>query len=48
MVEEIEPEIVLVYGSMPEKIFGKYKGKIKFKQYKDYISKIKKASNQKK
>lgn len=41
MLEELEPEVVLVYGSMPESIFGEFKNKTKFIQYNDWITKKK-------
>lgn len=34
MIEELNPKIILVHGSMPEDIFGKYKGQIEFHRYK--------------
>ena len=33
MMNAIEPEIVLVYGAMPEKVFGQYFSMAKFVQY---------------
>lgn len=41
MLEELTPEIVLVYGSMPDEIFGEYKEATRFIQYPDWISKKK-------
>ncbi len=41
MLEELQPEIVLVYGGMPEEIFKEFEGKTKFIQYPDWISKKK-------
>ena len=41
MLEELEPEIVLVYGSMPEKIFGDLKHRTQFIQFPDWISRKK-------
>ena len=41
MLEELEPEVVIVYGSMPDSIFGEFKGKTKFVQYNDWITKKK-------
>lgn len=41
MLEELEPEVVLVYGSMPDSIFGEFKSKTKFIQYNDWITKKK-------
>ncbi len=41
MIEELQPEIVLVYGGMPDEIFDEFKDKTKFIQYTDWISKKK-------
>ena len=41
MLEELEPEVVIVYGSMPDSIFGEFKCKTKFIQYNDWITKKK-------
>lgn len=41
MLDELKPEIVLVYGAMPEKIFGDLKNRTRFIQYADWISRIK-------
>lgn len=41
MLEELQPEIVLVYGGMPEEIFKEFEEKTKFIQYPDWISKKK-------
>ena len=41
MLEELEPEVVLGYGSMPESIFGEFKNKTNFIQYNDWIKKKK-------
>lgn len=38
MLETLEPEIVLVYGSMNEKVFGQYLNWAKFVQYPDWIT----------
>ena len=38
MLDELSPEVVLVYGGMPESIFGQFKGKTKFVNYPDWIS----------
>ena len=38
MLETLEPEIVLVYGSMNEKVFGQYLNRAKFVQYPDWIT----------
>ena len=37
MMETLEPEIVLVYGAMPESIFGKYFNYAQFVQYDNWI-----------
>lgn len=42
MLNELEPEVVLVYGSMPEKIFGDLKSKTQFIQYPDWTTRMKK------
>jgi len=41
MVKELEPKVVLVYGSMPDKIFGELKTKTKFVQYPDWTTRMK-------
>lgn len=38
MLEELEPEIVLVYGGMPDSIFAKVKDRAKFVHYPDWTS----------
>lgn len=45
MLEELEPKIVLVYGSMPKTIFQDLENKTKFIQYPDWISRMKKNKN---
>ena len=40
MIETLEPEVVLVYGSMPEDLFKEYKNKTYFVQYSDWTSYI--------
>lgn len=40
MMETLEPQIVLVYGSMPEKIFGQYMSYAKFVQYPDWTTRM--------
>ena len=40
MMEELEPSVVLVYGSMPDKIFGKYMNYAKFVQYPDWTTRM--------
>lgn len=42
MLKEIEPEVVLVYGSMPDKIFGDLLDKTTFIQYSDWTTRMKK------
>ncbi len=45
MLIELDPEIVIVYGSMPESVFGEYVNQTKFVRFQDWIScKRKKAS----
>ena len=41
MLEELEPETVLVYGAMPKSIFGDLHNRTKFIQYPDWITRIK-------
>lgn len=38
MIETLEPEIVLVYGSMPDEVFKDFKGKTKFICYPNWIA----------
>ena len=48
ILNELEPEIVLVYGSMNDKIFNKFKSKTRFINYPDwstYKHSLKEASN---
>lgn len=45
MLKELEPEIVLVYGSMPDKIFADYKDETKFIQYSDWTTRMKTKLN---
>ncbi|SCY34084.1 protein of unknown function [Lachnospiraceae bacterium XPB1003] len=40
MMSSLEPEVVLVYGSMPEKIFGKYDSYSRFVQYSDWTTRM--------
>lgn len=42
MLNELEPEVVLVYGSMPEKIFGDLRSRTQFIQYPDWTTRMKK------
>jgi hypothetical protein len=44
MLQELEPQVVLVYGPMPEEIFGDYKGVTRFVGYEDWISRKKRRS----
>lgn len=41
MMETLEPEIVLVYGSMNEKVFGPYLHSAQFHAYQDWITRVK-------
>ncbi len=41
MLYELEPIVVLVYGAMPDSIFGDLKDRTKFVQYPDWISSVK-------
>ena len=41
MIKELKPEVVLVYGSMPDKIFADLKGKTEFVQYPDWTTRMK-------
>lgn len=38
MLKELEPQIVLVYGAMPQDVFEKYRYLTKFIQYPDWIT----------
>ena len=40
MMETLEPEVILVYGSMNEKVFGPYLKSAKFVQYTDWITRM--------
>lgn len=40
MMETLEPEIILVYGSMNSKVFGPYRNSAKFIPYTDWITKM--------
>lgn len=40
MMETLEPQVVLVYGSMPEKVFGQYMNHAKFVQYPDWTTRM--------
>lgn len=42
MLDELTPKVVLVYGSMPDAIFGGIKGRTHFEKYPDWISKVRK------
>lgn len=41
MLEELEPKVVLVYGAMPDKIFGDLQSKTQFIQYPDWTTRMK-------
>lgn len=43
MLKELEPEVVLVYGSMPDTIFSEFKDKTRFVQYPDWTTRMKKG-----
>lgn len=38
MLDELEPEVVLVYGAMPKSIFGEFENRTRFVQYPDWIT----------
>ncbi len=38
MMETLEPAVVLVYGSMPDSIFGPYKQSAQFKHYDNWVT----------
>ena len=40
MMDTLEPVVVLVYGSMPEKVFGQYMKYAKFVQYPDWTTRM--------
>lgn len=40
MLDELEPKVVLVYGSMPEIIFGGLSGRTQFVQYSDWMTRM--------
>ena len=44
MLDELKPEVVLVYGSMPKKIFGGLENRTKFISFPDWITKRKRAA----
>ena len=41
MLAELEPEVVLVYGSMPNQIFGGLSDRAKFVQFPDWTTRMK-------
>lgn len=41
MMETLEPEVVLVYGSINKKVFGHYLNSAKFVSYPDWITRVK-------
>jgi quinol monooxygenase YgiN len=45
MLQEIEPEIVLVYGPMSKKVFNDLQNKTRFVFYEDWISRKKGGEN---
>ncbi len=44
MLDELEPEVVLVYGGMPDSIFSKFNNKARFVHYPDWTSLQKRRS----
>lgn len=40
MMDALDPKVVLVYGAMPDRIFGKYTAYADFHQYSDWISRM--------
>ena len=46
MLDYLEPKIVLVYGNMPEDIFGEYHGRATFTRYESEIEKTHKKGGQ--
>lgn len=45
MLYELEPEVVLVYGSMPKQVFGDYINCTKFIQYDDWTKRMHKGGD---
>ena len=45
MMDTLEPVVVLVYGPMPDKIFGKYQNYAKFVQYPDWTTRMHKGDD---
>ncbi len=45
MLDELEPEVVLVYGAMPKEIFGGLENRTQFINYPDWISLKKSGGN---
>lgn len=43
MMETLEPEVVLVYGSMNPKVFGQYLRSSRFVEYTDWITRMKRG-----
>ena len=41
MLDELEPQVVLVYGSMPNQIFGGLSDRTKFMQFPDWTTRMK-------
>lgn len=45
MMETLEPDVILVYGSMNSKVFGPYLHSAKFVQYTDWITRMKRGDH---
>lgn len=45
MLETLEPEVILVYGSMNRKVFGPYLQSARFVQYTDWITRMKRGDH---
>lgn len=45
MMETLEPEVILVYGSMNPKVFGPYLHSANFVQYTDWITRMKRGDH---
>lgn len=45
MLDELTPEVVMVYGRMPDSIFGGLKHRTNFIPYPDWISKVRKKAD---
>ncbi len=44
MLDELSPKVVLVYGGMPDCIFGEFKNRTRFVNYPDWTSTKKRRS----